>query len=206
MAAQSVPNEIEIWPPTQSSKWVLPRSSSPRLNSMPNYVMARPTNAKYKVAFPEQKHSCITFSVTYRDVTLIDIDQWYATNAGCNWHQLCHPQVVTGSAICNSQTQRMDRNLPALFNAKTGSMWWSTISPTVYPSQCGWWFMPQINFMNQMLNWITCWRINDSQFQFHYNPESPLNATSNAEIEGTLRQSHNCNGQFIWWERHRWSN
>ena len=76
---------------------------------MPNHEMARSANAMYKAAFPEQKHSGYMVSMTYRDVNVLDMDQ------------LCHPGVVTASAICESQSQWLERKLTALSEVKTGS-------------------------------------------------------------------------------------
>jgi len=76
----------------------------------------------------------------------------------------------------------------------------------LYTGQFRWWSMPRINFTKRMPNRITCRRINDSQFQFDHNPESPLNPNSNSEIEVTLRPSHDDNRQSTWWRRRRRSN
>ena len=144
-------------------------------------------------------------SMTYWDVNVWGIDQLYATHAGCNWHQLCHHLVVTTSAICKSQRQCLERKSTALSEVKTGSTWWSTISPTVYHGRLKRWSRPKINVTKGMPNRITGRRINYSQFQFHYNSESSSNPNSNSVTEIILLPSHNGNQQSIWGIRHRQS-
>jgi len=68
--------------PKLSSEWLSPRSSPPRsspprLYQMQNQEMARSANAMHKAAFPEQKRSSYMVSMTYRDVNVLELDQWY---------------------------------------------------------------------------------------------------------------------------------
>jgi len=104
--------------PKRSSKWLSPRSGPLRPYWMPNHEMARSANAIFKEAFPEQNHFWYIVSMTYRDINMLDMNR------------LCHPWVVTRSAICESLSQCLERKLIELSEVKTGSKWWSIITPT----------------------------------------------------------------------------
>jgi len=65
----------------------------------------------------------------HRDPTECRIKRWRDLQMQY-MDQLCHPRVVTASAICESQSQCLERKLTALSEVKTGSTWWSTNAPT----------------------------------------------------------------------------
>jgi len=116
--------------PTLSTEWLSPWNGPPRPCRMPSQEMPRSANAMYKAAFREQKRAPIMVSMTtYCHAYVLDTDQWYTAHTQCNWHQFCHPQEVTASAILEPQSRCQERKLTSLFEVKLGSTWWSTMSP-----------------------------------------------------------------------------
>jgi len=132
--------------PKLSSNWLSPRSSPPRLYRMRNQEIARSANSMYKAGFPEQKRSCYIVSMTYRDVNVLELDQWYdipptpdatgVNSATSEWSPRVlyanHNYDTRSSSSDHCPQSRRDRRGDLLFHHH-------------YPGQFRWWSMPRIN-------------------------------------------------------------